>query len=383
MKRVKSRLPWIVLAVALFALAALRVGQRLNAARVPAKSAEEALTVEVATAARATIEEKVDLGGTIAPGSEIAVTSKIPGRVVKVYAAVGKKVAAGEALVEVDSAEFAALKAALTQAEISLTDARLNFQRLDNLYKQQAISRQQWEAAVNRVSLAEAQYQAAREQLKQAGGVAGGPNGERMILAAPQAGTVASEGVDPGNLIGPGIPLVTIVDIGTVYAKIGVPEYAVNRIAVGSEVSVRIDSIGLTRKGRVDSVGPTPDPRTKAYPVTVSIDNPSEDVKPGMFAHISLSLGKKDNTLVIPRDSVVERVGRQVVYVVKPGEPARVEERVVTLGLTNGQLVEVLGGVTQGEQVVTGGQHLLVDGTLVKIRTAAEKSASEGGNKPQ
>ncbi|MGE5541941.1 MAG: efflux RND transporter periplasmic adaptor subunit, partial [Bacillota bacterium] len=182
--------------------------------------------------------------------------------------------------------------------------------------------------------------------------------------------------------ITPGAPLVTIVDIRTVYAKIGAPERAVNKIALNSPVDVRVDSIGLTRKGRVDSVGPTPDPRTRAYPVTIALDNPSEDVKPGMFAHILLSLGKKENTLVVPRDSVVERVGRQVVYVVKPGDPARVEERVVTLGLENGQLVEVLGGVSQGEQVVTNGQHLLVDGALVRVKAAAEKGAGEGGGKP-
>jgi len=383
-----SRFLAVIAVVVLVAIVALRLAQRRNIGPVATIGPEEAMGVEVIAAGLATIEERIDLGGTIEPGSEVVVTSKIPGRVVKVLASVGRKVAAGESLAEIDSAEFAALRAACTQAEIGLADARLAFQRLDSLYKQQAISRQQWEAALNAVNLAEANYQAAREHLRQAGGLAGGPNGERMILAAPQAGTVASENLDPGNLIAPGVPLVTIVDIGTVYARVGIPEHAVNKVSPGSTVDVRVESIGLTRKGRIDSVGPAPDPRTRAYPVTVVLDNPSEDVKPGMFAHILLSLGKRENALVVPRDSVVERAGKRVVYIVKPGDPVKAEERVVALGLENGQMVEVLSGVSLGEQVVTNGQHLLVDGALVKVKTAAEQGAAEqgtgeGGGKPQ
>ncbi|MGE5542617.1 MAG: hypothetical protein ACM3WT_06245, partial [Bacillota bacterium] len=91
MKLFRSRLPRILAAVVLVALVALvglRVAQRRNAGKASMKGPEEALSVEVAPAGYATIEERIDLGGTIEPGSEVVVTSKIPGRVVRVLASV-------------------------------------------------------------------------------------------------------------------------------------------------------------------------------------------------------------------------------------------------------------------------------------------------------
>ncbi|NPV70565.1 MAG: efflux RND transporter periplasmic adaptor subunit [Firmicutes bacterium] len=382
MKRLTSKLVWILIAAVIVAVAGFRITQQRNSGKV-ARTEEVAQVVEAIRVGRVTIEERLEMGGNVAPGSEVQVTSKIPGRVVRVLASVGKKVAAGEPLLEIDSAEFASLRAALTQAEINLSDAKLSFQRFDTLYKQQAISRQQWEAAQNRVNLSEAQYRAAKEQLSQAGGVAGGPNGERLVLTAPQAGTVSRAAVDPGNLVSPGAPLVTIVDIRTVFVEIGVPERAVNKVQPGAEVNIRIDAVGITRKGRVDSVGPSPDSRTKAYPVKIEIDNPSEDLKPGMFARVALSLGKKEGVLALPKDCVVERVGRQVVYVVMPGTPSKAQERTVTTGLFNGTMVEIVGGLSDDELVVSSGQHLLADGAPVSVKAPGDKGTTGGGSKAQ
>jgi RND family efflux transporter MFP subunit len=368
----------VVLAT-LVTLTVIRVSQKYNAARAPANTGVVPQSVVAEIVTRSAVRERIDVGGVIAPSSEVVVTSKVPGRVTRVLASVGKTVRAGDPLFEIDSAEFASLRAALAQAEINLRDAETSFRRLDGLYKQQAISRQQWESALNRLNLAKAQYQAASESLAQAGGAAGGPNGERMVLSAPQAGTVASRTVDAGNLIAPGTPLMTIVDIRTVLAKVGVPERAVNKVAVGSVVDVTVESVRVTRKGRVESVGPAPDPRTKAYPVDIVIDNPSEDLKPGMFARIGLTLGVNENAVVIPRQAVVERLGNQVVYVVRPGDPAVVEERVVILGLVEGDLAEVLGGVTEGEQVVVLGQHLLSNGAPVMVVPGTSGEPGRGG----
>ena len=370
---------WYIAAflAAIVILAGYRISQRTKSNN-PVRAAEPAQAVEVAPVIRTDLEEVLDTGGAVLPSTEVQVTSKIPGRVAKVLVSVGQRVRAGDPLMEIESAEFASLRASLVQAEVNLADARLSFERFETLFKQQAIPRQQWEAARNRLQTAEAMYQAAREQINQAGGVAGGVNGERLVILAPESGTIARRSVDPGNLISPGVPLMSIVRISQVYVEAGVPERAVNRVKPGTEVNVRVDAVGLTRKGRVETVGPSPDSRTRTYPARIVIDNAGEELKPGMFARVSLPLGRKQGALAIRKDAVVERGGKQVVFVVADGGNERAQERVVTLGITSGELVEVLSGVSEGERVVTSGQQLLVNGARVVV-----SNGPAGGSRAQ
>ncbi|MDA8233303.1 MAG: efflux RND transporter periplasmic adaptor subunit [Clostridia bacterium] len=349
------------------------------------KAEVETTPVKVAKVSEVNLSNEITISGKIAAGMEVAVVPKVGGKVTQVTVNVGQRVKKGQVLVTLDGADLAAqIKAAEAglqvsragqkQSAIRYQEAKDNFVRMEALYKEGAISQAQYDAAKNGLDFAASNYDPTKggtlsdAQIKQsqANIDAMKANYANMVITAPIDGVVASRSVDPGEMAAPGAPVVNLVNTSEMVVEGSLAESEVNLMKVGQEVKVLAKAAGDEAfTGKVESISPSADARTKAYPIKIKIKNPDEKLKSGMFAEIKLATEARTGVVAVPKEAVIERGTKKVVFVVK-GDT--VSENEVAVGIANDKLVEVTKGVNTGDQVVVAGQQNLADKAKVTVQ---------------
>jgi len=200
---------------------------------------------------------------------------------------------------------------------------------------------------------------------------------ERAVVRAPFAGRAASVRVTEGGGVTPGDELVTIVNLDSIRVEARVLETDLVRLAEGRGASVSFTGIpGEVFRGRVEAIGPVVDPGTGTAPVHVSLANPGGRIRPGMHARVALEARTLANRVLVPRDAILERDRRTVLFVFEPGEEdpgqGRSAWREVTTGAENQTAVEIVPdpgteGVAPGEIVLVEGHRHLVHGAAVRL----------------
>ena len=195
-----------------------------------------------------------------------------------------------------------------------------------------------------RVAQAQAQLDQAQIQLDDA------------TLRAPFAGLVATVSVAPGESLGTQAPVV-LIDVSSFLVKVTVDEVDIGRVSVGQRVDVLIDALGERLPGTVLRLEPLPQSASAvtAYQVTVELDPNGRTLSPGMTASATIVADSRTNVLSVPAAAVRSEGERSLVSVVVTDADGKrsVQERTVTVGLQAGEQVEILSGLTEGEQVVT------------------------------
>lgn len=332
--------------------------------------------VSVQAVTTASISSTTTITGKVTPLLDINVVPKTGGKVAQVLVDVGSKVTKGQLLVKLDTAELnaqlkqatAALELARSgnaQNQIRLQDALNNLNRMQELYNQGAVSKQQYEAAlfnydmvkntdtVANVKQAQANVELIKTQISNA------------VITAPESGEIAARMVDPGEMAGPGAPVVTIINTTRVFIEGIIAERDIALVRRGQAVDVKIDAAGGIFKGIIETVSPAADPRSKGYPLKAGLSNPDKKLKPGMFGEIQLVTGQKDGVVVIPKEAIIDRGAGKAVYVINGNQA---EERKITPGMESGDRVEVSEGLKAGEKLVIAGQASLADKMPVKIQ---------------
>lgn len=339
---------------------------------------EEVLVpVEIAKTQLADLAHTLNTTGEIMPGAEVAVAPKVSGRVAAIHVKVGDRVSRGQVLLELDATEASNAKtmaeagvgvarAGLNKAKQSLADAELDYNRTKALYDSQAVAKAQFEQAESMLNNARIGVQVAEEQLKQAEATL--QNSEdtynNFTVTSPLSGLVATVNIEDGELAGPQATVLTVVQLATVKVKVNLSENAVVSIKKGTEVPVTINSLNKTLTGMVASVGPKADPATRAFPVEIHLNNKDGDLKAGMVATLNLETGLSQGTVAVPVDALLERNGQYWVYVLEDG---KAKEVTVKKGIASGQLVEIIEGLQEGQDVIVSGNHLVTDGQKVKV----------------
>lgn len=340
------------------------------------------IPVAVAEAKQQAISAETAVTGKVAAASEVIIIPKIAGKVARVPVDIGSRVKKGDLLVQLDTTD---LEIQLSGAINGLTNARLthnqavlnhdnakaNYERMQSLYKEGAVSQQQLEQA-------ELAYKLARDAMN-APTVAGAQNQIDNIrnqiasatITSPVDGEIAARSIDPGEMANPAQPVLTVVNIDTVYVEATVAESDISLIKPNQQVKVKIDAAGGIFEGTVSNISPAADPRTKGYPIKVEIANPGHKLKPGMFAEIRLVTRSREAALVIPKEAIITRGSDKLLYLLKN---SIVEERVIQTGIESGDQVEVVKGLSAGEKFVVEGQHSLSDKVKVKVRSGSGAS---------
>ena len=300
--------------------------------------------------------------GTVHARQTAVVSAQVVGRIQQVLVREGDTVRAGQTLVVIDGAGLrasvdqaqAGVKAAQNEQAAAQTDAKLaasTLERYRQLEAQKSVSPQEMDEVSRRAEASAARLEAVRSQTDAARAQESGAH--TMLgytrLAAPFAGVVTSRMADPGTMASPGVPLLQVDQAGVLQLEATVDESAIGTIHKGMKSQVSIDSASSAEiTGTVSEIVPTADPSSHSF--LVKIDLPSSSrLRAGMYGTAEFAKGVRQ-AVVIPRSAVVSRGSLACVYVLDSQGIAQL--RYLTLGATQGNLVEVLSGISPGEKLV-------------------------------
>ena len=322
-------------------------------------------------------------GGYVVAESEVTVSSKVAGRIATLPVAEGDLVHKGDIIAVLDSEE---LQVQQEEARANLEKAALNLKHKQKLYQRDVaevkrsralfkehlispaeLDREEKAAVVAELELDQAQSEVeVREKQFDLAGI----RAADAMVRAPITGTVIDKISDVGEMLFPmktfegisGSAVVTLADLAVMNVEVDISEDEIKKIHIGNPARITPDSFPeRTYEGEVVAVSPMADRQKNVVPVKVRIKNPDACLKPEMSAKVAFieqaSVAPRGEAgISIPRDAVIERDGKSIVFVVENGEAC---EREVMLGAPQGAWVTVAGGVRHGEKlVVEGHAHL-------------------------
>jgi RND family efflux transporter MFP subunit len=342
-----------VIIISIVIIAAIIAILFYNKSRSTLKSKSEILTsisVSVTKVEKQKLSTTRLMVGTIAAYNDVAIISETSGKVTAVRAEVGQHVAAGGLIVQVDDE---LKKAAFISAETNYEKAKKDLERFESLYKQKATTDQQIEVARLAVKAAEAQYVVSRRQYND------------TKISTPISGIVTSRNIDVGTYVSNNMLVANVVDISRLKVKINVSESDAFGLKSGDKVDVTTDVYPSVKySGKIKSISSKAD-EAHTYPVEVTLDNSKQyPLKAGMFGRISFASKMNSDVLAIPREALVGSMKTPQVYIVDGGV-ARL--RNIVAGSEIGTAISVLGGLKEGDIVVTNGQNNLKDSVAVTI----------------
>jgi len=185
-----------------------------------------------------------------------------------------------------------------------------------------------------------------------------GTASENIKIVAPQDGVVASLSVREGMYIQPNTTIMSLADLSSVWLQAEVFESQADWVAAGQAVEARLEYLpGSVFSGQVEYVYPVLDPVTRNLRVRLRFDNPKERLKPNMYARVSVYGRLKPHALSVPREALIRAPGRDRLVVAVGDGQFHVHE--VMTGMESGEFVEILAGISEGDEIVTSAQFLL------------------------
>jgi RND family efflux transporter MFP subunit len=404
----------------------------------PGAFARPPMTVELAVVSRANVAEEVAVVGNLIGFTTVDVVPKVSGRLQSVNVRLGDRVARGQLIAQLEDQEIREQvrqaqasnqvgEATIRQREADLKFAESNAERSRNLFGRQLIPKQtlddtesRYQAAVAQLDLARAQFEQTKARLEELR-----INLANTRIVSPLDGFVGSRSLDAGAFASTNSPVASVVDIHVVRLVANLVERDLRRVAAGTSARVDVDAYpGETFSGIVARVAPVLDPSTRTAQIEVEIPNPQYRLKPGMYARVALKVDERANALVVPRNAVVDIDGKRGVFTVEraaaspaggapggrdaspraggpssgreqgagpgaapaPSMVARFTE--VRFGLQDQKMAEVLGGVSEGQQIITTGAAALRDGDPVLMAGATRgpqggRASGPGGPQSQ
>ena len=320
--------------------------------------------VRVAEVVNKTVQKTVELVGTVEPWRRSVVAGEIAALVEHFPVEEGMAVKRGQTLVQLRtnalSIRLNAAMASHREAQTRYRQAKKDFERMNTLFAKELVTQQEFDGAVTqeaalgqRVTLLGAEILQVRDQLRKA----------RVV--APFDGWVVKEFTEVGQWIEAGGPIVELVDLSRVQVEVPLPERFVGQVNVHDPVTATFDGLpGFHATGRVFSVVAQADRNSRTFPIKIEMPNPDLGVKSGMVARVILQVGGPHEALLVPKDALVLRGGKEFVFVIADAVVAQVP--VVSVNHVNHD-VEVTGQLEVGMVVVVEGNERLFPGQPVRV----------------
>ena len=340
------------------------LGQAVLGQAVLAQAEEEdarsPVAVIVAPVHLGEMVDRIEALGTTRANESVGITASVTDVVQELLFDDGQTVEAGAVLAILDKAEE---EADLRAAQAILSERRLAFQRAQELESRQFAATAQLDERRAALLEAEAAIQAIEARIA-----------NRVILA-PFGGVVGIRDISPGALVEPGDLITTLDDLSVIKLDFTVPAVFLPTLERGLPIVAKASAFGGREfTGEISSVGTRVDPVTRSITARALIPNPDEALRPGLLMTVEL-LKDVRRSLIIPEEAVIPR-GRQTHVLVVDSETETAENQEVELGARRPGAVEVLGGLEEGELVITHGALRVAPGQRVTIE------AMETGSEP-
>jgi HlyD family secretion protein len=400
------------------------------------KPAEATVSVQVVPVKKTTIEQTVTSEAVLYPQAQSAIVPKISAPIKAFYVNRGSKVHAGQLLATLENRDLAAAaqdnQGAYDQAQAAYTIATAStlpeeiqkaqgdtqaakvaleaeqklYDSRQDLYKQGALPRKDLDQAEVALTQAKNQYELAQrhldalmavskqQELKSAAGQLQSAKGKYLGAAAqlsyseirsPINGVVTDRSLYPGEMAAAGTPLLTVMDTSSVIARAHIPQDQAALLKLGDKATITVPGEEEPIEGKITVISPALDTNSTTVEVWVKAENPKGRLRPGTSVQISMLARSVPDALVIPAAAVLTAPDGST-YVMVAGSDNKAHQKTVKTGIRQGDQVQILEGLAEGERVITSGAYGLPDNTKIRIEAAPQPDKTErpsAGKEPE
>ncbi|MCL6639335.1 MAG: efflux RND transporter periplasmic adaptor subunit [Firmicutes bacterium] len=332
--------------------------------RAPAVQPAVVQTVRAEETQTVKKENVLSFTGDVRALNETVISAKMAGKVSRVAVENGDAVSAGQGLVYLEDAEVTNQllmnQAALEKAQANLAAVRANYERFKDLYRGGVIAKKDFDDVETALKVAEADAGSA------AAAVANARESLRnTVITSPFDGVAANRNVSAGQVLSPGVALMSVLDISSVYVVVNVEQKDLAVVKPGLEAAVTVDTYpGRKFTGVVEIINPSANKTARVFETKIRVPNGEQLLKPGMFARVEIKTGEAEDVLAVPQSALT---GKQGMYFVFLLEGDRAVRRQVEAGQVIDRLVEIKSGLAAGQKVIVTNVNKLKDQDTVRI----------------
>lgn len=386
-----SRHPFLALGIAVVVVLAALLVFRLNTGAKTDTHKPRFVTVGIVSPIRQDLDVRLGYTADISPNQVVNIFSRVDGYIAKLHVDKGDFVRANQLLVEIDHTDYqhavnqakanlAAAKARVAQQDAVVRNAKLTFDRMQTLIKDQFVSRQDLDNAEVNFDAARAAQESLQAQVNQMD-VALAQAETKLAysyIRAPFAGYIAERNLDTGSYVSSATAststmsrgIMSLHEIDIVRILIEVVERDIPLVKIGQKAELRAEAYpDQIFQGTVTRIVQALNRATRTMTVEVDLLNRDRRLKGGMFARVEVLVGTHHQALQIPIDAVSRLEDTQYVYIVEEGKARRVD---IEIGVRQGSHIEITKGLTGNEEVIVSGKDLVHDGTPVQTRLLSQ-----------
>lgn len=345
----------------------------------PATKPDESTSVETITASSSNISQQIKSFGNIRAQEIVNVSPQVSNRITEIKAELGDTVSEGEVLAKIYDAtyrdQYQQAKSQLEQSRNSYVRDSLQFERQKKLYKKNLISSSEYDNAKATFQNSKSQLQSSAASLTQSR-----EDLKNTEIKSPVYGVILSRNISVGDLASTGQTAYQIANLIGYQCRVYLPLSEWKEVKIGQHVNFRVSNQpGVGGKGRVTHISPRLDPKTGLGEVVISLTDRGQSIYQGVLVQATINVETHKHAVVIPRSALVENVQTLIepesnsiqlqreysVFKVQGDSLALQSE--LKLGIEQGDKVEVLSGISPGDQIVITGQNSLEDSTRVSV----------------
>ncbi|WP_298541813.1 efflux RND transporter periplasmic adaptor subunit [uncultured Aquimarina sp.] len=299
----------------------------------------------------------LELQGSVETKKNIVLYPEAAGTLVRVMVKEGQRVSKGQILARIDDG---GLSQQVAQMEVQAALAKTTFERQQKLWEQKIGSEIQYLQAKTNYESSKNGVDQMKRQLAKA------------TVTAPFSGIIDDVIAEQGSVVAPGqTELVRIVNLSDMYIEVEVPESYISSIVKGKETKVYFPVLGKTIDTKIRQVGNYINPNNRSFTVEISVPNKDGVIKPNLTAKVKINDYTSEKAILIPQSIISENSeGDQYTYITsgKDGKNiAEAKRTIVKTGKTQGDYIEILDGITNGDDIISEGARSVKDGQKVEI----------------
>jgi len=340
----------IVIVLLIVVVIAIRIVTKGRGEVVPSISdiqKREGVPVRIETTQKGNLSRTLQFTGTIEGEEQSVIASRLMETVKDIPVRVGQRVSRGQVVVRLDDINPQAM---YRQAKATMDNAKADFERMQTLYQQGAVSKQVLDQTKLGYDVAQSNFAAARDLVE---------------LPSPVSGEVVRIHVKAGETVSPGMPVVTVAASKEVRVKFYASSEERRMVSAKQQARIYLSLSDTTwTSAIVDKVEDAADPQTRLFEITVKSDNPEGMLKPGVLTKVDVIIEERKDVLSVSKEALMTN-GATTVFVVDTNNKAA--KRTLTLGIRTSDRAESLTGLQAGERVVVYGQNRLTEGDPIRI----------------
>lgn len=298
----------------------------------------------------------LELQGSVETKKNVVLNAEMSGVLQRVYVEEGQKVSKGQTLARIDDG---GLSQQLAQMQTQLELAKTTFERQKRLWDQQIGSEMQYLQAKSNY---EGQVNAVNQMKSQVA---------KSVVTAPFSGVIDDIITEQGNVVNPGqTPILRIVNLDDMYIKTDIPEGYISDVTKGKTVEVFFPVLGDTVETKIKQTGSYINPNNRTFDAEIEVPNKEKNIKPNLTARVRINDYTNESAILVPQNIISENAeGQQYLYVLDELEDdhAVAKRVIIETGKSQGDKIEVLKGLKDGDMIIQEGARSVKEGQTVKL----------------